>query len=569
MSDHILGIEIGSSNIKIIEVSRKGAMLDVHKFAMIETPEDSINNGVITNADVLRKVIGEELVSRKFTAKKVACVIQSSSIIIRNVVMDKQSDKIIKEILAMKLEEYLPIEKSQYQVDYKIAREFREEDKEKYELALVAAPNSIIMPLAALMKSLKLVPIMINIASEAVGNVFGGPRRLVYEASENVVVLDIGGHSSNATIVSEGQAILNRYIDFGVEQINQLIEEAQHRQSILDKKISEEEVFEIVRPQIEYNIISEVERILQFYYSNYSNGVIKKVYLVGGGATIKGIRSYVRDALNIPTEKLTEFNSVSEAPGADFEGYKRFCINILGAINGIDPKDKEKIKGINLLPNEYIVEQKVSFYQKIALVVAAVEVVCFVAFVAVPPKRELTRTQNELQQKKEQLKSDKYAGVNKTLNDLETAKADIKNWMNAYDEIKIRDFINSEMLDELTMQVPEGMTITKMSIEDVQQLKNGCKTEKLEIEGHAEYFDQIIGYMGILETLFPSEAIGYETSYDEKIQKQTCKITVELSTVVEVPNEEVADADGENADDESIDGEVDVATSSESEEGDN
>lgn len=335
MSNHILGIEIGSSNIKIIEVSRRAALLVVHKFSMIETPVGSINNGTIVDSEMLKKVIASELTRNKFKAKKVVCVIQSSSILIRNVTMDKQPDKIIKDILAVKLNEYLPVEQSQYQVDYKVVRTFEEDGKEKNELSLVAAPNSIIMPLASLMKALKLTPILINISSEAVGNVFGGARRLVYDSAENVVVLDVGGVSSSVTIVSGGQAVLSRYIDFGVEQINHAIEDVQKRSSLLEKEKSDEEIFEMIRPQIEYNIISEVERILQFYYSNFNNGLLKKVYLVGGGASIKGLRSYIRDALNIPTDKLKEFNTVSEAQGIEFEPYRRFFVNILGAINGL------------------------------------------------------------------------------------------------------------------------------------------------------------------------------------------------------------------------------------------
>lgn len=335
MSEHILGIEIGNSNIKIIEVSRKAAMMIVHRCSMVETPAEAVNNGVITDMEAVKKAIQSELATKKFKAKKVVSVIHSSSILIRNVIIDKQTDKIIKELLNMKLEEYMPIERSQYQVDYKILREFEEEEKEKYELSIVAAPNSIILPLAQLLKSLKLTPILINIGSESIANVFTGQRRLVYEASESVLVLDIGGMSTNATIVSGNSAVLSRYIDFGVSHIHQAMEEAERNRSILSKEPAEQESIDLIRPQIEYNIISEVERILQFYYSNLNTGVIKKVYLIGGGAGIKGLRGYVRDALNIPTEKLVEFNTVSPDKNVEIEGCGRFFTNILGAINGI------------------------------------------------------------------------------------------------------------------------------------------------------------------------------------------------------------------------------------------
>ena len=338
MSERIMGIEIGNSHIKMIEVSKKGALMTVHKFSLLSTPEGSINNGVISEPEAIKKVIAQELAEKKYRAKKVVNVVQSSQIIIRNVTMEKQPEKIIKQILDMKIEDYLPVECHQYQIDYKVLRTFTDEatKKEQNELLLVAAPNQVVMPLASLMKSLKLVPVLINIPSEAICNVFGGAKRLIYETSPNILVLDIGGHSSNVTIISGDQAVLNRYIDFGVEQVNQAVDEAQQKHLTVDEvAITEEEIFEIVRPQIEYNIISEIERILQFYYSNFNSGVIKKIYLIGGGANIKGMRGYIRDALNIPTEKLAEFSTVTEAPDVTFEPYRRFFVNIIGAINGL------------------------------------------------------------------------------------------------------------------------------------------------------------------------------------------------------------------------------------------
>lgn len=335
MAERIMGIEIGSSNIKIIEVSKKAATLTVHKFSIISTPMESVNNGVINNIEAIKKVISQELSERKYRAKKVVSVIQSSGIIIRNAIMVKQPEKIVRELLDVKTEDYLPVERGQYQIDFKVIRDFQEDGVDRSEILLVAAPNSVVLPVATLIKSLKLTPIVINIPSEALANVFGIRRRLIYESAPSVLVLDIGGNTTTATIISDDQAILTRSVDFGVEDVNRALNDSSKAKGLLDKNMGDDQISDIIRPQIEYNIISEIERILQFYYSNFGSNSIKKIYLIGGGASIKGIRTYIRDALNIPTEKLNEFSTVVEAPNVDFEPYRRFFVNILGAINGL------------------------------------------------------------------------------------------------------------------------------------------------------------------------------------------------------------------------------------------
>lgn len=334
MARSILGLEIGSSNIKLIEVVKKGITIDVQKFSLLNTPTDCINNGVISNIDSIRKVIAEELRLKHYKAKQAVVIVQSSNIIIRNAVMDKQPEKVIRQLLEIKTEDYLPVERGQYQIDFKVTSEFEESGVTKNKLLLVAAPNAVVLPVASLVKSLKLSPILISIPSEALGYVFNANSRMIYEGVKNVMVLDIGGKSTTATIVSEEEAILTRMIDFGVEHINEIISESGIAQKV-QGEAEEDYLAGIIRPEIEYNVVSEVERILQFYYSSYSSGIVKKIYLTGGGASIKGIRGYIRDALNIPTEKLTKFDTVVDNRGIEFDSYARFFVNILGAINGL------------------------------------------------------------------------------------------------------------------------------------------------------------------------------------------------------------------------------------------
>lgn len=334
MPGSILGLEIGSSTIKIIEVIKKGTALIVKNFSLLPTPEDCIHNGVISNAEMLRSVIEEELRKKKYKSKKVVAIIQSNGIIIRNAIMDPYPDKAIKQLLEIKTQDYLPVETSQYQIDYRIMNAIEEEGRIKNKLLLVAAPNTVILPVANLIKSLKLTPVLISIPSEALTNMFNPKKPMIYEETGNVLVLDIGSKSTTVTVIEEGEALLTRMINFGVTSIDQSIKEEEIGPQTGGDDL-EELLTHIIKPQIEYNIVSEIERILQFYYSSYNGGLIKKIYLIGGGATIKGIREYMREALNIPTERLTKFDTVVEGPGIEFEEYAKFYVNLLGAINGL------------------------------------------------------------------------------------------------------------------------------------------------------------------------------------------------------------------------------------------
>ena len=331
MATSLLGIEIGNTNIKIIEAVKHGTTLMVKRFSLLQTPSDCINNGVISNSNAIKKVIAKELRAKKYKAKKVVVVIQSSNIIIRNVMMEKQPEKMIEQLIEIKTEDFLPIERTQYQIDFKIIEEVEEEGVIKNKLMLVAAPNVVVLPVASLMKSLRLIPVSITIPSEALQSIFNSQTGMIYETGDSILVLDFGGKSTTVTIIAGGEVCLTRLIEFSVENLSEKLDEAQI--SMFKSDEEQDEYFaEVIMPQIEYNIVSELERILQFYYSSYGNNSIKKIYLIGGGANVKGIREYIRDALNIPTEKVNCFDSIQEIPDIGFEDYTRFFVNSLGAI---------------------------------------------------------------------------------------------------------------------------------------------------------------------------------------------------------------------------------------------
>lgn len=334
MATSLLGIEIGNTNIKIIEAVKHGTTLMVKRFSLLQTPSDCINNGVISNSNAIKKVIAKELRAKKYKAKKVVVVIQSSNIIIRNVMMEKQPEKMIEQLIEIKTEDFLPIERAQYQIDFKIIEEVEEEGVIKNKLILVAAPNVVVLPVASLMKSLRLIPVSITIPSEALQSIFNSQTGMIYETGDSILVLDFGGKSTTVTIIAGGEVCLTRLIEFSVENLSEKLDEAQI--SMFKSDEEQDEYFaEVIMPQIEYNIVSELERILQFYYSSYGNNSIKKIYLIGGGANIKGIREYIRDALNIPTEKVSCLESIQEVPNIGFEDYTRFFVNSLGAINSV------------------------------------------------------------------------------------------------------------------------------------------------------------------------------------------------------------------------------------------
>lgn len=201
---------------------------------------------------------------------------------------------------------------------------------------------------------------------------------------------------------------------------------------------------------------------------------------------------------------------------------------------------KTKEKNINLLPKEYIAAETIRFYKKVGAAIVALEIIGFVAFVVLPPKQEVERTRIELENIQLQANDPKYAGVNKTLNDLEQAQADITTLQGAYTSIKQPNYIGEALLDELIGRVPNGVIVQQLNISDDQGEE---ATKTIEIKGLSVTLSAGLNYVNVLETLFPSYAISNEISYDETTQKYqyTVEISVDDEKQERIEGEETAE----------------------------
>lgn len=209
---------------------------------------------------------------------------------------------------------------------------------------------------------------------------------------------------------------------------------------------------------------------------------------------------------------------------------------------------KTKEKSINLLPKEYITAEMIRFYQKIGAAVLVVEVACFALFVALPTKQEVQRTQEILIAKQAEANSEKYAGVNRTLNELEQAKKEMDEWQQAYAQLKYKDEIGTKMMDELVGRVPEVVTIQNL---EVKRGESGNK--EIQIKGVCQTVTQCLNFVSRLETIYPTHEISHEVksnkqlgNYDYQIEIKEESQKAAVSEEHEEETQEPAEQEEEN-----------------------
>lgn len=511
MGQWIMGIEIGSYQMKLIEVLKTKNNLVVKRFSLIKIPVGCIENGCIQNIEVIKTLLAKELKVKGYKAKKMVVVMRSSDMIIRDVKIGKMTNRMIKVALQKHTAQYLPVGKGDYQIDYKTLNEIKGGENEQSEIRAVAMPKQSVLNIMQIIKALKKELVFITIPSEALEFVFGENGYITYEQDENIMVVEIGYEATNMTIISKGKVVLTRQIDFGVVHVNQSI-----------FKDVESSVKEAAAQEIEAHIIVEMERLLQFYKTNFSQETIKMIYLMGGGATLKGVRNYIHNVFRVPTEKISILSKIQEAPNMIFTPYKHFFINILGAINGYNEHLIHLKKQINLLPEQYVHEQKYKKWRYIIATAGLVEGLIFVMGFLVNPRVELQKQQVRLTSLQNQLAQPQYKEIKGIMDDLSTRRADLKKWEKQYNALKGTDLISGRILDGLTARVPYGVMINTLTL---AKIEGGYE---VEIEGNALNYEGVCQYVTTLGEVYERKNIKFTINNEEETSEELLCYTVQI-----------------------------------------
>ncbi|MBE6022427.1 MAG: hypothetical protein E7231_04220 [Cellulosilyticum sp.] len=334
MGSKIIGMEIGQNQIKIVEASRHSAYYKIHKCSIIDVPRGYIENGMITEMELVAQLLENTLKKEKYHAKKVIAVVRCGHTISRKVMMRKQTEQSLRQLLEVQPERFLPIERHQYQVDFRILREIESEVGTQVEVQMVAVPNEVIFSTIHLIKSLKCSLIGVSVPSEALIQLFASKMVMGYTRNENILVLDMSANDSSIILINEVRGVLIRSIPFGIEHIQATICEV--LSELKEGNQKQEYLFtNMICPQIECHILSEIERVLKFFYIQGNVAPIQKIYLLGEATKIADLRVYIRDALNIPTEVIDQLDKVRVAPSVDFEEQVNSFVYALGAISNL------------------------------------------------------------------------------------------------------------------------------------------------------------------------------------------------------------------------------------------
>lgn len=316
----LLGLDISSTSVKLLELSKTGDHLRVERYAIEPLPQNAVVENSIADVEQVGATVERAVRHSGTKLKHAAVAVAASHVIAKTITMPTGlSDTELESQIELEADHYIPYPLEEVNLDFEVLGP-SESDPTRDEVLIIACRKEIVDDYVAVVERAGLVPAVIDVESYAVENAYtliaahfpGGGM------GKTVAILDFGATTTHVNVIHNNRSVYTRDHPFGGRQ---LTEEIQRRYGLsyaeagLAKKVGglpDNYQTDILHPFMEA-MAQETLRALQFFYSSTQFSSVDQLLLAGGCAQILGIDELIANRTGLPTAIANPFTSMSLA----------------------------------------------------------------------------------------------------------------------------------------------------------------------------------------------------------------------------------------------------------------
>ncbi len=342
----MLGIDVGTTSVKIVEVSRwgQGKTLEnygeINSLALYKEPFKKVQRGSYMLSDsFVSKAIMAISNEARIKTKAVIFSIPDFSTFCTSFELPPMTENEIPDAVKYNAPQYIPLPISETTLDWKIISGTAGNKQSPLKVFLVAVPNQVVQGYqnVAQMAGLELYALEAEAMSVA--------RSLVKDNKKTICLLDIGAQSTTINIIDKGNIKKSYSFNFASGQLAHAVssalgityseaEEIKNKEGLISKNESvSKNLYFLIDP-----ILFEVRKILIDFYQSDGKEV-DEIYLTGGTANLPGLREYFVEVLKKKVEIPNCFSDLLYPPILEESIEKmspRFSVAVGAALLGLE-----------------------------------------------------------------------------------------------------------------------------------------------------------------------------------------------------------------------------------------
>jgi type IV pilus assembly protein PilM len=309
----LLGIDISSTSVKLLELSRQGDRYRVEAYAVEPLPTSAVIEKNIAELEGVGQALSRVLIKAKTSLRNVAVAVAGSAVITKTIEMDAGlSDDEMESQLKIEADQYIPYPLDEVAIDFEV-QGASARNPERVNVLLAACRKENVEVREAALTLAGLTARVVDVEAYALERSFGLLANQLAASKERLVaVVDIGATMTTLSVLHNGRIIYTREQLFGGRQ---LTEEIQRRYNLtveqagLAKKqggLPDDYVREVLQPFREA-LVQQVSRSLQFFFASGQYHSVDQILLAGGTASVPGLDRLIEQQLGTPTQVANPF----------------------------------------------------------------------------------------------------------------------------------------------------------------------------------------------------------------------------------------------------------------------
>ncbi len=342
----ILGIDIGSYWIKVLELDLTGTDPQIKKLIKKQLPPEMRKPE--RDPKAVAKLIKECLDENDISSSDTVIMVSGPQVFIRRITMPPMPKEELDEVIPFEATKQVSFSVDQLEVDYIIVGEKDVDGIKNQDILLVVTPKEVVEQQKLIVREAGLKTVAVTVAPMVLWKTFQ-LSKIIREESV-IAMLDIGHERSTVSLLNNGILEFTRTINLGSDEItNTLMTEPLTAEDGSSRMLTYEEAEfikheyglspssstvtttkegmaldqlpRLMSPFLE-RLSSEIKTSFDFYMTEFQVANVGKVIMSGGGAGLKGLREFLAGDLGIDTELADPFQSIDATEGISKDDFK-------------------------------------------------------------------------------------------------------------------------------------------------------------------------------------------------------------------------------------------------------
>jgi type IV pilus assembly protein PilM len=335
----LLGLDITTSSIKLIELTMGGGQYRVESYAAEATPTNAMNDKTLVDPEAVGEAIRRAVKRSGAKSHEVAIAISGDAAITKVIQMPRGlRDSDLEAQVEMQADQYIPFPMDEVSYDFEVLGR-SEKDADSVDVLLVASRSENVEQRRAAVAAAGLTARIVDVEAFALENAC---RLMTHQMPDGgidhcVAVVDFGASNTTFSVLRNLKVIYTRDFAFGGQQLTEEImrtyglsmEEAGRAKK--EGGLPGNFQAEVLDPFID-DMTQQVSRSLQFYLASGSGREQPdKILICGGCANIAGVADVVQSRVGISAERGDPLGQMKLSSRARAQAVQRDATALLTA----------------------------------------------------------------------------------------------------------------------------------------------------------------------------------------------------------------------------------------------